>query len=558
MIRHPTGPDLLGENVRESTSTVRRACALGTTAALVVLTTGLGIVTATAANADTAPTTTAMDAPTATATPDPTTAPTEPAASDLTSTPSPTATPTDGPTADASTPAPTSDPTPSPSATPLSRLAPASPQAAVSDPTATITGTTKVGSVLTATWTDFDEDRTFGFKWTDKDTGAVLAKTQTYTIDATEAGKQVVVTVTGDKADGTGQATVESDPSAVITQDPVFVDESGKPMPETTQDEPLYLDTTAGDAFSYTFRAQGSPAPTYKLDWYWSDEADSADSIVASRSQADNTIAVGFQADDSGDESDFTPKDQLPEGITFDPTTGELSGTATLASFYDFAITATSGDVSTTQYVELTVDHAAAIGITAYTLDAKSITADKKRVWLIQPDGSIYTLDVKLDSDGFPSELTLTPSGRPTVAQGGTLVVQGSPVDRFGNDATDFDDDGNPTFTAKVTSDVASDVVKTYSEDGVEVDGVFAVTFPHASTHTLTVSSGALQPVSFAVDVQPTVAPAAVVVTPTATGRQLAYTGTDATGALPWAAGLVLAGVGLIGARAWRRRSAQR
>ena len=35
-------------------------------------------------------------------------------------------------------------------------------------------------------------------------------------------------------------------------------------------------------------------------------------------------------------------------------------------------------------------------------------------------------------------------------------------------------------------------------------------------------------------------------------------TGTDATGALPWAAGLVLAGVGLIGARAWRRRSAQR
>ncbi|PCN47982.1 hypothetical protein Csp2054_08895 [Curtobacterium sp. 'Ferrero'] len=548
--------------MRESTSTVRRACALGTTAALVVLTTGLGIVTATAANADTAPTTTVTDAPTATATPDPTTAPTEPAASDPTSTPSPSATPTGEPTADPSTPAPTSDTTPAPTTTTTTTTLPratlAAPQAPVVDPSVTITGDAKVGSSLAATWAGFDGDGAFKYVWTDKDTGAVVSKTMYYLVDATEAGKQVVVTVTGDKADGTGQATVESDPSAVITQDPVFVDESGKPMPETTQDEPLYLDTTAGDAFSYTFRAQGSPAPTYKLDWYWSDEADSADSIVASRSQADNTIAVGFQADDAGDESDFTPKDQLPEGITFDPSTGELSGTATLASFYDFAITATSGDVSTTQYVELTVDHAAAIGITAYTLDAKSITADKKRVWLIQPDGSIYTLDVKLDSDGFPSELTLTPSGRPTVAQGGTLVVQGSPVDRFGNDATDFDDDGNPTFTAKVTSDVASDVVKTYSEDGVEVDGVFAVTFPHASTHTLTVSSGALQPVSFAVDVQPTVAPAAVVVTPTATGRQLAYTGTDATGALPWAAGLVLAGVGLIGARAWRRRSAQR
>jgi len=39
---------------------------------------------------------------------------------------------------------------------------------------------------------------------------------------------------------------------------------------------------------------------------------------------------------------------------------------------------------------------------------------------------------------------------------------------------------------------------------------------------------------------------------------RLAYTGTDSTGALPWALGLVLAGVGLIGARSLRRRRAQR
>nr|WP_246328364.1 putative Ig domain-containing protein [Curtobacterium pusillum] len=319
-------------------------------------------------------------------------------------------------------------------------------------------------------------------------------------------------------------------------------------------DDPLYLDATAGDAFSYTFRAQGSPAPTYQLDWYYGDEEADADSIVASKSQADS-IAIGYGFDEGDD--DYTVDDQLPDGITFDPATGELSGTATLASYYDFAVTATSGDVSTTQYVELTVDPAAAFGITAFTMDEKSITARDKRIWLIQPDGTISTVDLTTDEDGFPEELSLTPTGRPTVDQGGTLVVSGSPVDRFGNDTSTYDDDGNPTFIPTVTSDVASDVVAPYEENGAEGQGVFGVTFPHASVHTLTVSSGALQPVSFAVDVRPTT-PTVAVVKPVATTGQLAYTGSDATGALPWALGLVLAGVGLIGARTLRRRHAQR
>lgn len=543
--------------MRRSTSTVRRACALGTTAALIALTTGLGIATATAAHAEGADT--SVPTQTAPADPTPTDAPTDTTPTDAPTDPAPTDAPTDTAT-DAPTSTPTSTTAPSaparnqtPSA--ASTDAPVTPLAA--DPTVTVSGDTKVGSQLTADTTGFDEDGSFKYVWTEADAGptpTTIAKTKTFTVDQTEAGKQLVVTVTGDLPGG-GKETVTSDPSAVITQDPVFVDADGKPITEGTEADVdvLPLEATAGDPFSYTFRAQGYPAPTYELDWYYGDEEDSADSIVESKSQADSiAIGYGFEEDD-----DFTVDDQLPEGITFDPTTGELSGTATLASFYDFAVTATSGDVSTTQYVELTVDHAAAFGITAFTTDEKSITARDKRIWLIQPDGSIYTVDLSTDEDGFPEELTLTPTGRPTVAQGGTLIVSGSPVDRFGNDASDFDDEGNPTFVPTVTSDVATDVVAPYEENGAEGQGVFGVTFPHASIHTLTVASGALQPLSFAVDVRPTT-PTVAVVTPTTAKGQLAYTGSDATGALPWALALVLAGAGLIGVRTLRRRHAQR
>ncbi|MEG8037773.1 hypothetical protein QP157_21395 [Sphingomonas sp. LR61] len=46
-----------------------------------------------------------------------------------------------------------------------------------------------------------------------------------------------------------------------------------------------------------------------------------------------------------------------------------------------------------------------------------------------------------------------------------------------------------------------------------------------------------------------TVVNPAAPVAPTNTGGQIAYTGTDATGALPWALGLLVAGDGLVGAR---------
>ncbi|WJX99825.1 putative Ig domain-containing protein [Curtobacterium sp. 458] len=557
--------------MRRSTSTARRACALGTTAALVVLTTGLGIMTATAANAapsDTDGSVSVQADPTQTETPAPTDTPSP------TVTPAPTTTPS--PT---STPAPTGEPTPTGSTAPTFPLLPhlrssapaasdatdASTTAAAAAPTATITGDAKVGSTLTASWDGFDADGSFKYQWLDA-TGAPIykAQSQTWKVDAAYAGTKVSVEVTGDVS-GAVTGPVESEQSAEITQDPVFVDETGTPLDSGTEaDEDTYSlpqDATAGEAFSYTFRAEGYPAPTYQLAWYYDDEEDSIDNVESNQAeaQADSTLGFGWEEDgDVNGDGEYTPEDQLPKGITFDPTTGELSGTATEASTFDFAVTATSGDVTTTVYAELTVDPGAAYGLAAQALDAGLVHGDEGSVYFIRPDGSVVGVTIDPDGDGFfadDSDLL----DHVSVKQGGTLLVYGTPVDRFGNDIEQVDEDGELTVKATVTSNVASDVIKPYTEDGADDFGVTSVTFPHASTHTLTVSAEALQPVSFDVEVTPTVAPA-VAVTPTATGTrgQLAYTGSDATGALPWALGLVLAGAGLLGARTLRRRHAQR
>ena len=221
----------------------------------------------------------------------------------------------------------------------------------------------------------------------------------------------------------------------------------------------------------------------------------------------------------------------------------------------EFAVTATSGTESVTQYVSMTVEAAAPVGVMVYTTDRaglfdESDDDDAERTsWIIEPDGSVYTL----------GEEDFTVGGRPTVKQGGTLVIQGGAVDRFGNPIGGFDDE-TPEMPV-VTSDVASDVIAPDPDLGDL--GLVDVTFPHASIHNLTVASGAFS-TSFAVDVRPTVAPAVAPVpvaapgAPVNTGGTLAYTGSDTTDALPWALGLLVAGAGLIGARFARRRRAQR
>lgn len=556
--------------MRHSASTVRRACAVGTTAALVALTTGLGLVTATAAHAEPATDPTASTATSA------------PAATD---TPAPTADEATGPTTDTpapspaeTTPAAETEATPEPTAPAVDDALPAAPTPTVPTPTptdaptaqqavapaVTITGDTEVGAVLTAVPTGFDEDSAFRYVWTEVGSTAVLATSGSYTIDAAQAGEQLTVQVTGALSDGS-TATVSAT-STAVTQDPVFVDAAGEPVTAgAEQDDALPLQATAGEPFSYTFRAQGSPAPTYALAWYSGDDdgdvvmtKSQAAALDAGSSGGDGwTIGFGFQPDDTNEE--FGPEIQLPDGITFDAATGELSGTATTASWYQFAVTATSGTESVTQYVELTVDPAAAFGVQVFTLDAESIDAPKKTMWIIGTDGTVLTVELTTDEDGSFGGLDVVDGGRPTVAQGGTLVVSGNLVDRFGNPIDFADEDGNPVWTPIVTSDVASDVIAPYTE--FDAESAVGVTFPHASTHTLTVGGEGLQSTSFPVDVRPTAptvptVPTVAVGGTTPTTGQLAYTGSDATGALPWAVGLVLVGAGLIGTRAVRRRRA--
>ncbi|MCS6589570.1 putative Ig domain-containing protein [Curtobacterium flaccumfaciens] len=529
--------------MHRSTSTVRRACAVGTTVALVGLTTGLGIMTATAANAETLDTTqpiVAAETPAPTPaegseTPTPTdppveTAPEIPAPAEEAPAPTPEATEPAAPetTEPAATEAPKPTETPKPDVT-----------AKAADATVTIEGTAKVGTRLVAVVTGFDDEAGYKYSWTDQD-GNVLSKAASYVVDPTDVRKTITVAVTGTLPGATETSTVESEATAAVTQTPAFLGEDGQPTKAgATQDSPLELSTAAGDAFSHTFRAQGFPEPKYSLTWFDEDDAEYAEEFP---------------------EDEMSPADQLPDGLTFDASTGELSGVTTDAWEYTFAVTATSGTESVTQYASLNVEAGAPLGVQVYTIDRAQLTADKQRTWIIAPDGSVYTVDAESTDDSFSVELT--EGGRPTVKQGGTLVVQGGLVDRFGNDVlADEDEVVLPT----VTSDIASDVIAPDPELGDF--GVVGVTFPHASVHNLSVAFGSFS-TSFAVEVQPTVtgivapvpAPpaAAAPVAPVNTGGQLAYTGSDTTDALPWALGLLVAGAGLIGARFARRRRAQR
>lgn len=560
-IRHPPDLDHLGEPVRRSTSTVRRACAVGTTIALVGLTTGLGIMTASAASAATEPDA-SVSAPATTGTSDTTsndTGTTTPGTGTGTGTDTGSGTPdgapstggttggtggdeapaggTDGSTADPAAGTPDvgdpgtvsggiespGDATTAPASAPgTADDQPTKSVRVAAAPSATITGDLTVGSQLVAEPEGFTSGSKSSYLWTDE-SGATLSESAAYTIDPALAGQQITVTVEGSVA---GESATAKTETAVA---PVFLDEDGQP---DVDGEDGYVDATAGEAFTHTFRALSTPAPTLSITWF----------------------------DDEDDEPTTAPA-----GVRFNPETGVLSGTLTDAEkYYSFDVTATtkatSGTVTNDLYGQISVEAAAPAGIEVLSIDKDALLAGTATsAWIIHPNGDVYTQDILGDADPVKG-------GHVSVAQGGTLLVGGSKVDRFGNTIyPDIDDETDEPvfFTPTVTSDVASDVIASDSDLG-EV-GYVSVTFPHASTHTLTVSGAGVPSTSFAVDVRPAavptvvtpVKPAAVAVHHTGAGR-LAYTGTDATSALPWALGLVLAGAGLIGARTLRRRHAQR
>ncbi|WP_069711215.1 putative Ig domain-containing protein [Curtobacterium sp. ER1/6] len=512
--------------MHRSTSTTRRACALGTTVALIGLTTGLGVFTSTAAFA------VEGDAPTpvvASADPTQPAAPTDAAQpTDTATTPAPTDAATAPTDTDTAAPAPTGEPTAPATTAPAGTVAPAggpaTTKAAPSAVAATVTivGDAKVGTTLRYDSTGIGNPSSA--VWTVD--GATVAEGSSYLVPKEIVGKTITLTVTGATPDQTATATTKA-----VTEDVQSAD-------ETAADAPLTLSLTAGEDLSRSF--------------------------AVTAGSGDVTYSVGYTDPSYADPDDpeTTPESFLPDGVTLDPTTGLLSGTPYFATDSDFTIIASNGTSTATEYVQITVEPAAAVGILAWATDTSSseifdaidINGEVKldhpiHSWIIMPDGSITTITQPGD---LAAEPTFTDGGTPTVKQGGSLLIDGSPVDEFGNATVQPDEDGN-TPAPTVTSDVASDQIGFDQEDLVA-----RVTFPHASTHHLTVAQSGLS-VSFPVTVLPTAATVGTtptVVTPT-TG-QLAFTGTDATGALPWALGFVAAGAGLLGAGVLRRRRAQR
>ncbi|MCL9665375.1 hypothetical protein L2091_09065 [Curtobacterium albidum] len=522
--------------MHRSTSTTRRACALGTTVALIGLTTGLGVFTSTAAFADTTAAVSSTDPSQSTAAPsdattatpaDTTTGAPADQSSDAGTTPTPTTTADPSTPADAETPsatetaAPTSSDaassdaastdaasTPSPAATaPAATDSPTA--AAVAAPTVTIVGTPTVGSTLGYDSTGFS-DPIDAFWNVDGDT---VWHGDTFVVPKELVGKTITLTLIGRVPEQYAKATV------VVAQ-------------------ALTLTTTAGKAFSHSFAV---PAPSGAV-----------------------TYSVGYADPSSADptDPDDDPAFRLPYDLKLDAATGVLSGTPVIAGDFEFTIVATDGTTTSTQYVEITVDPAAAAGVLAYATDTSSAeysdSIDENgdahlthpvKSWIIRPDGSITSITQPADDSQDP---TYVEGGNPTVAQGGSLWISGESVDEFGNFTTQYDEDGNrPEPT--VTSDVATDQIA-FDED----EYATKVTFPHASTHRLTVAQDDVS-VSFPVTVVPTAATVGTAPTvPTATTGQLAFTGADETAPIAWALGLIAAGAGLAGARTIGRRRTQR
>ncbi|MGU3409300.1 hypothetical protein ACLBWP_04265 [Microbacterium sp. M1A1_1b] len=505
--------------MHRSTSGVRRACAVGTTIALIGLTTGLGVFAASSASAAEPVTATApADAGTTDVTTDPTTGTTGTDTAGTSTTDAGTGTtgtdttgngtssgPGTGTTDGSATP--TSTPTPTATSTPKA-TAPTTTSKAASSSAAAIVGEAKVGETLRVDAPELSGSYTYA--WSTDDGVTVASDKSSYPVTSADLGKRISVVVTDSAGDIATATTADA-----VTEDVAFAD-------TTTADAPRTIEVTAGDTVDETF--------------------------TVAKGSGDVTYALGYTDPDSVDPDNDTPDSYLPFEATFDPATATLSGTLISAGTYDFTVVASNGTSKATEYVEVTVDPAAAVGILASATDRSNEDSfdgvHPTNAWIIEPDGHIVTISFPADLDQEP---TFTDGGQPTVKQGASLWVNGSPVDQYGNDTTQYDDEGNAPQPT-VTSSYATDQIA-FDEDSFATK----VTFPHASTHVLTVAEDALS-VSFPVTVVPTVAPVAAV-TPTTPKGQLAFTGSDTTDALPWGIAMLAAGAGLIGFRTFRRRT---
>lgn len=289
------------------------------------------------------------------------------------------------------------------------------------------------------------------------------------------------------------------------------VSPSADPMPltfagggGTSLGEPVELDAQAGKPFSHTFRAGGGTDEPVRYEVRRPDGSPFPESDIGAA---------------------------FPAGISLDPATGVLSGTETLATYSAFSVVATSGDQTAVQYVELRVVPGTAV---ALRVTVSRPGDPQQRTWVVEPDGAVATTWFP---DGPQHDIARSSRERPTVAQGGTLRVAGTPIDAWGNITVPLDGERDDRTPLIVTSDVASDVAE---PAGWNAD----VTFPHASTHTLTVTTEGVS-TTFPV----TVVPAA------GTTGSLAFTGADTTAPIAWGLGLLASGAAVLALRGRRRRA---
>ncbi|WP_022903259.1 hypothetical protein [Curtobacterium sp. B8] len=216
-----------------------------------------------------------------------------------------------------------------------------------------------------------------------------------------------------------------------------------------------------------------------------------------------------------------------PDGleVRIDPRSGTLTGSATLARTFHLSVVATGGGVEAVLPVELAVAPAAFDHFTASVRMADA--GERTDTWTVEGDTVTH-----FRSDPAGDRVDVVPA-----RQGDRMVVFAIPEDRFGNTPT-------RPVDHTITSDVASD------RFGVEQSsGGTTVTFTHASRHVVTIRyEGGSLAVPF--EVSPVAGPA----TGHAATGTLAYTGSDSSGPLAWALGLLAAGGGLLVHRLRRRR----
>ncbi|WP_144759614.1 hypothetical protein [Curtobacterium sp. 9128] len=374
--------------------------------------------------------------------------------------------------------------------------------------TVAVRGTPTIWHTLTASTEGWAAGTTFTYEWvfTDRSgsTDVAGATTATYVIDPQDVDGTVQVRVTG-TTPGATPTTVTSTATAPVADDP------------STGFHSLgyrNVDTRAGEFFSVSLAAFAGDG----LAYFVNDQP-------------------GGSADDG----------VLPDGVSFSAD-GTLSGTPTEVTQTEFWVhvsTARHPGGGDAMRVVFSTDAGPVVALRAQAFATGAGTP--RGVWQIAADGSTrYSEDFE-NWTGDPA----TPFRVPQTAE---VFLGLSGTDAFGNDV--LLEDG-VQWTSSVTGDRFDRLNSAAA----------ALTFAHASEHVVTATYGS-RSVSVTIDVTPTAATTVVATTPTSgtttsgttTGtaptaaRQLAWTGTDTTGPIAWAFGLLAAGGALLVHRARRRR----